>query len=219
MKFLPILLASILPLSAQDTEREPKGLTVRTLALGLFEDISELDLRNSEGNPAGELALETQQLRERQKLKTRAFTFGTTLADGKTFRPLGNASLPPSGSDFILILVPVKDGYRALPLRSDKPDFKTNSAYLINLTTSPIGVALGTAKATLAPGKSTVLQPAYPADAHFYQATFYFSENGNPIPFNNSRWPVSDRLRQLVFIHTDPTTRAPTFTSVTDLAE
>ena len=219
MKLLPILLASILPLSGQQTERESKGLAVRTLALGLFENISEIELRSSDGKPAGELILETQQLRERQKLKTRTFTFGTTLADGKTFRPLGKATLPPSGSDFILILVPVKDGYRAFPLRSDNPDFRTNSAYLLNLTTTQIGVVLGTAKTTLNPGKSTVLQPTYSANAHFYQATFYFAEDGAPIPFNNSRWPFSERLRQLVFIHTDHATGTPTFTSITDLAD
>ncbi len=219
MKLISILLATTLPLTAQITESEPKGLTVRTLALGLFESIAKVELRNSEGKPAGELILETQQLRERQKLKTRIFTFGTTVADGKTFRPLGTATIPASGSDFILIFVPVENGYRALPLRSDNPDFKTNSAYLLNLTATPIAVVLGTAKTTLAPGKSTVLQPGYPADAHFYQATFYFSENGSPVPFNNSRWPISKRLRQLVFIHTVPATGTPTFTSVTDLAE
>jgi hypothetical protein len=55
----------------------------------------------------------------------------------------------------------VENGYCALPLRSDNPDFGINSAYLLNLTTSQIGVVLGTAKTTLAPRKSSVLQPGF----------------------------------------------------------
>lgn len=209
MKTFVILLFTALFLHARGAEE--KGLRVRTLALGLFDGVEALTLRAADRD-LGQLVLDTEQIYDPQKLPAREFAFGS--GEGESFRALGAVALPTSGLDFILVFVPTETGYRAYPVRADDPTFRANAACVFNFTPGNIGITLGTARLALKPGQDVIIKPVFPEDNSFYQATFHYEINGRYEIFNNSRWPVSNRMKSLVIVFPDPATAIPTYRSI-----
>jgi len=214
---LPILALSLtLPLGAQEKPGEnQRGIQIRGFAFSHFESIDKLELRHEEKS-VGELFLPTGQLRERTRVSSRVFSYGVT-KDG-VFRALGNTALPTEGKDFILVMVPVKNGYKAFPVRADDPDFRGDDTFLFNFTKHKIAILLGDAKFMVEPWKNRLLRPSFAKDTTFYQAMFGYEKDGRFIPFNNTRWPINPNTKSIVFVYHDPIADRLMYRSVTELA-
>jgi len=211
-----LTLLAVMPLGAQEKPEAPQhGVQVRGFAFALFEGIDKLELRHEEKS-VGELFLPTGQLRDRSRASSRVFSYGVT-KDG-VFRSLGNTVLPPQGKDFILVMVPVKNGYKAFPIRADDPEFHGDDSLLFNLTKFKIAVRLGEAKFKVDPWKHGLLRPTFEKDATFYQATFAYEKDGSFITFNNTRWPINPNTKAIVFVYHDPQADRLMYRSVTELA-
>jgi len=204
-------------LGAEETKNpsgeNPESIRLRGFAFSHFEGIAQLELRHEE-NTIGTLDLPTGQLRNPIMVSARTFSYGVT-TDG-VFRPLGKTELPPDGKDFILVVTPDKNGYKAFPIRTDDPDFQGNDAFVFNFTKSRLEIVIGEAKHHVEPLENANLRPKYPENATFYQAMFSYEKDDSFVPFNNSRWPVNNNTRSLVFVSIDEKTKTPIFRSVTE---
>jgi len=220
MKFflIPLLLAKITcSLLAQDSaSHSNSGIQIRGFAVAYIHGIDKVELRQ-ESRLLLELTLATDQLDVGQSVKVRQFFFGIT--KGQVFVPMGEIKLPDVGRNFILVFVPTKDSYRVFPVRADDPDFKGNDALLFNFTPYRVHVMLGTNQQTINSAKSAKLRPSYATDATFYRALFACeTTEGDIIPFSNTRWPVNENLKALVFVSMDAQTNSPVYRSVVELA-
>lgn len=212
-----LILGTTASLGAQEDQagEGERGIQLRGLAFSHFEGIDQLELRHEEKS-VGALFLPTGQLRERTQVSSRIFSFGIT-KDG-VFRPLGRTALPPEGRDFILVMAPVRNGYKAFPVRADDPNFRGDDTMLFNFTPSKIAILLGDGKFMVAPWGSALLRPSFAKDATFYQAMFAYEKDGSYIPFNNTRWPVNPNTKALVFVFFDQESDRLMYRSVTELA-
>jgi len=212
-----LILAATAPIGAQEEEAEEKnrGIQLRGFAFSHFEGIEHLELRN-EGKSVGELFLPTGQLRGRSSVSSRTFSYGVT-TDGE-FRSLGHTALPPEGRDFILVMAPVKHGYKAFPVRADDPNFRGNDTMLFNFTQYKLAILLGEGKFKVNPWGNALLRPSFAKDATFYQAMFAYEIDNHLEVFNNTRWPVNANTKALVFVFHDQANNRLMYRSVTELA-
>jgi hypothetical protein len=174
-----------------------------------------LELRHEE-KTVGHLFLPTGQLRERTSVKARALSYG--VMEGDKFRSLGRVALPEVGRDFILVFAPVKDGYRAFPVRADDPEFRGDDTFLFNFTEHRLAIQLGSARYRMEPWKNAILHPSFAKDATFYQAMFAYEKDDSLLAFNNTRWPVNPNTKALVFVFHDQASDRLMYRSVTELA-
>lgn len=209
---LALLIAPFL--RAQEPAGASSGIRLRAIAFTHFEEIATVELRRDE-RILTEIELPTGQLRAPVSITGRQFVAGVPVGD--TFRALGTVTLPDQGRDFILVFAPAANGYRIFPVRADDPDFRGNDTLLFNFTPHRVGAQLGSSRQVIDPMKSARLRPGIEDDETFYQALFAYEENGEFIPFNNTRWPVNAATKALVFVHKDPATGDFLYRSVTEL--
>jgi len=199
----------------EETEVKNSGIQLRGFAFEHIEGIEHLELRN-EGKSVGELFLPTGQLRGRSRLSSRTFSYGITMEWG--FRSLGQTTLPPEGRDFILVMAPVKDGYKAFPVRADDLNFRGNDTMLFNFSQYKLAILLGEGKFKVNPWGNALLRPSFAKGATFYQAMFAYEKDNHLEVFNNTRWPVNANTKALVFVFHDQANNRLMYRSVTELA-
>lgn len=211
-----ILLFNTALLGAQEeTDGRKSAIQLRGFAFAHFEGIDRLELRH-EGNTVGELFLPTGHLRARARVSSRIFSYGVT-KDG-VFRSLGRTALPAEGRDYILVMAPIQNGYKAFPVRADDPDFRGDDTMLFNFTKHKLAILLGDGKFKVDPWANALLRPSFAEGATFYQAMFAFEKNGSVEVFNNTRWPVNANTKALVFVFHDQAKNQLMYRSVTELA-
>ncbi|MGE9268953.1 MAG: hypothetical protein ACQKBY_12725 [Verrucomicrobiales bacterium] len=215
MTRLPQLLAFLLVIATQTGVASAQKISVRTLFIGPERPPATLHMRGEEKD-LGELKIATQQIGDAQALPARRFVLGRL--ESAQFTPLAEVELPEAGKHFILLLFPRQNGYHVETIRSDDPAFRPASVRFFNLTQRRIGLELGSVRDALAPGENKLIQLRKNPDAPFIQTRFYSEKNGRPVLFSNSRWPVSERLRHLIFIYQSPEHTQPRYHAVSDLA-
>jgi hypothetical protein len=212
-----ILLFTTALLGAQEeSDGRKSAIQLRGFAYAHFEGIDRLELRH-EGNTVGELFLPTGQLRKRSPVSARTFSYGVTQAE--KFRLLGSVVLPEVGRDFILVMTPIQNGYKAFPVRADDPNFRGDDTMLFNFTKYKLAILLGDGKFKVNPWANALLRPSFDENATFYQAMFAYEKNGSFQVFNNTRWPVNVNTKALVFVFHDQPKNQLVYRSVTELAE
>ncbi len=138
--------------------------------------------------------------------------------------PILKVLIPAQGKSFVLALFPAagnrKDApYQNVLIRTDSNGFKTSDLYLFNLSTLRIGGNLGTKTFELAPGKSDVFTPAPDTSGdRMYQARFYYGQEGKPMIFSDTRWPLAASARVYVFFMPDPERRSVGYVSFREYA-
>lgn len=214
MRFLIILSLSAI-LFGQAQAQNGSDIRLRPIAFSHFENVDELSLRQGERD-LGIMTVPTRHLTSETQVRVREFQFG--IVKEEVFRPLGKVLLPEQGRDFILVMVPVKSGYRVFPVRADDPDFGGNDVCFFNFTPHVLLVALGETKSKIDPASYRIITPEPKDGSTIYKALFAYVKEGRAIPFNNSRWPVNGKIKSLVFVHWDQENERLTYRSVSLLA-
>ncbi|MFM2170660.1 MAG: hypothetical protein RI957_889 [Verrucomicrobiota bacterium] len=117
------------------------------------------------------------------------------------YRALGNVTLPEQGDDFILLLEPVKDTFRAHVILAKESRFDADALLFFNASDVVIGASLGGSKVIIPPRKSVFGKPPAQGEKPFYQVTFYYQEEGNVRPFYDTRWPHRKDSRCYIFFY------------------
>lgn len=188
---------------------------MRAFAFGHFEGIDHVELRDGD-KIVGGLKLQTSQLRAAIPVASRRITFGVPAGD--SFRVLGRVALPEEGVDFILVFVPVENGYRAFPVRADDPDFRGDDKFVFNFSKYHLAILLGESRNRVEPWGSKRLRPKFDKDAHFYRAMFTYDRDGKLAVFSNTRWRVNPNTKSLIFVYHDEALDRMTYRSVIELA-
>jgi hypothetical protein len=117
------------------------------------------------------------------------------------FRIVGEVTLPDQGKDFILLLEPTAEKFKAHVVFSGDSRFAADSTLFFNASETPIVVAFGSEKTLIKPRTAVFAKAPSRGEKPFYQATLYYSDKGKVEPFFSSRWRHSDNSRCYAFIY------------------
>lgn len=118
------------------------------------------------------------------------------------YRSVGEATLPPAGGDFIILLEPAGKIFRTHVVNGKLPGFGRGDTLFFNATNFPLGATLGTRKITIPPRKPVAGGPSARGRDSWYQITFYQPDEGGGVrKFGDTRWPYRDHARAWVFFY------------------
>jgi|694.fasta_scaffold72208_1 hypothetical protein len=139
-----------------------------------------------------------------EKFNAPARQFALALPDQSVeigFRSVGEVTLPAQGKDFILLLEPTAEKFKAHVIASRESRFVADSTLFFNASETPVVAALGSEKTLIKPRVAVFAKAPARGEKPFYQATLYQAVDGKPKPFFNSRWPHRDNVRCYAFIY------------------
>ena len=120
------------------------------------------------------------------------------------FRPIGDISLPATGSDFIVLLEPADGKFMTHVVSGKLPGFGRGDTLFFNATDMSLGATLGERKIIIPPRKPVAGGPPAKGSQSWYQVTFYQPvEGGSSRKFGDTRWSYRDHARAYVFFYPD----------------
>lgn len=129
-------------------------------------------------------------------------------------------ALPARDQCVVLVRKPGEEsGYGAFAVSLDPATFGQRQFLLINLSAIEIAYEIGGTKGALSPGKPVVASPKANLGPDLCQADFYFRDNGEWKPFINTRWPLRDKVRGVVFFYQNADGKRIHMHAVTDFLE
>jgi hypothetical protein len=117
------------------------------------------------------------------------------------FRSVGEVTLPAQGKDFILLLEPTAEKFKAHVIASREPRFVADSTLFFNASETPVMAVLGSDKTLIKPRVAVFAKAPSRGEKPFYQFILYQAVDGKPKPFFSSRWPHRDDVRCYAFIY------------------
>jgi len=122
-----------------------------------------------------------------------------TLESG--FRCVGEITLPPQGKEFIILLEPTKDSFKAHVVNHREPRFGADNVLFFNASEITLGATLGSNKVLIKPRQAVFAKAPPRGEKSYYQVTFFEPDNGKARPFTNTRWPHRDKSRCYIFFY------------------
>jgi len=130
--------------------------------------------------------------------------------DGKpAFNEFGRAQALNSPSQLLLLIrkgQDYSDGFVILPMDNRVASFGGGRFLFMNATDKDIAGEVGGDKFVVRPGTHHIVRPRGETASNSFHAMFYFRSEEQARPFFSSRWPVSEKARNLVFFYGDPDT-------------
>jgi hypothetical protein len=117
------------------------------------------------------------------------------------FRSVGEVTLPAQGKDFILLLEPTAEKFKAHVIASREPRFVADSTLFFNASETPVMAVLGSDKTLIKPRVAVFAEAPARGEKPFYQVTLYQPDGNKVRPFFSSRWPHRDDVRCYAFIY------------------
>ena len=199
---LPLLLAFLAPVFAQEPKPEPKpekGLRIEFLAEQFPEALGKVFL-HLEKEKTEPFELPTNRLSKPVSVPSRVMVLKTV--DKEV--PLCTITLPENGQAFAVILVTAKPaGFAPIIVRTDDPSFKAGDVLFINRSEKTVLGKLGGTPLVLKPGESKKDRPSNPVDNTYYDIAFATREETGDKLISSSRWPIENELRSYLFFFTN----------------
>ena len=199
---------SLLPCSAQEGE----NVTLQFLSFPKSLDPKPVELLIGDGKTL-EVEIPTNELSETHKVKrlsTWAVGKSDIDKDGKpTFKVFGQAKALGSAKQLILLVrkgAENADGMEVIPIDNDIANFGGGKFLFMNAAKVDIAGEAGGVKFAIKPGAHTIIKPKADANGRTFHAMFYFRKDNEVRPFFSSKWPISDKARNLIFFYHDPET-------------
>ena len=214
-RFLLIPLLSLTVLGASAAEREAaKGISVRLFAVALSPNQGPACLMTGESRSE---AFEIPTLTLSAPLSVASRDILLISANAPTDAPpvpLATIHLPDKGSDFRIILVPVRvDCYKSVVIRGDDTKFTRGDFFFINLSNHEMLGLLGTARLNLKPGSQVIMRPERAKTDKSFEVKFARREQERLLPLTNTCWPVVLDNRSYVIFYNGSSGR-PTYRAV-----
>lgn len=155
---------------------------------------------------AGELrsdpfALPLNNLSEKQTAPARAFRL--ELRDKPTV--LGTVTLPETGDDFIILLVPgLEKGFDAVVIPAKDGSFPPGGYYVCNISKNAVVGHVGTTKFMVPPREGKVVKPSGAREERFYDVLLGVRDGETTRVISASRWPVGKQMRTYIFFFDNP---------------
>jgi hypothetical protein len=149
--------------------------------------------------------------------------FGKTIinAEGKSeFKVYGRVKSSGKQSQLIILMrrgASYEEGLTATLVNTDPGEFVPPSYLLLNTTKTTIAMKMGEEVVTLEPSKEKIVKPKPNVAEMVVQVSMAYKAGEEWKVFSETRWPVYDRCRTLVFFHSDETGKLQRH-SITDCA-
>lgn len=208
------LLLSLLAAASVQAQEAARDLKVRFLAESALPELSQLVLASGTEHTAA-FALPLQNLSAPQPAPGRTFE---VRAAGKE-QALAKVTLPDSGKDFIVLLVPTPEAaYKPVVIPDKDAGFEPGAIYIFNNTDKPLIGHIGSSKITLEPGSGNSLKPEG-AENGAYDVAFSVRDGEAVRQISSSRWPVEAKMRSYVFFFLNAETKRIDFRAVDEFIE
>lgn len=123
------------------------------------------------------------------------------------FQVYGRAEAIGASKQIILLFRKGKknsDGFVVMPINGDLVNFKGGSYVFFNVSKSNVGVVIGDKKMALKPGQRELLSPQPDHENGICQVTLSYQIGDRWKTFMDTRWPVNENYRSLVFFYQNP---------------
>jgi hypothetical protein len=199
----------LLPCSAQEGE----NVTLQFLSFPKSLDPKPVELLFGDRNFL-EVEIPTNELSKPYKVK-RLSTWAVGRSDidkeGKpAFTVFGQAKALGSAKQLILLIrkgADNSDGMEVIPIDNDIANFGGGKFLFMNAAKVDIAGEAGGVKFAIRPGTHTIIKPKADANGRTFHAMFYFRKDNEASPFFSSKWPISDKVCNLIFFYHDPETK------------
>jgi hypothetical protein len=200
---------SLLPCSAQEGE----NVTLQFLSFPKSLDPKPVELLIGDRNFL-EVEIPTNELSKPYKVK-RLSTWAVGKSgigeDGKpAFTVFGQAKALGSAKQLILLVrkgADNADGMEVIPINNDIANFGGGKFLFMNAAKVDIAGEAGGVKFVVKPGSHTIIKPKADTTGRTFHAMFYFRKDNEASPFFSSKWPISDKVSNLIFFYHDPETK------------
>jgi hypothetical protein len=134
---------------------------------------------------------------------------------------LATVTLPEEGNQFIVLLVPAKEGgFKPVVIAAKANDFRPGDVYFYNHADKTVLGFVGTSTFTLEPGKGKSLRPdGAKGDGLYYDVGLGVREKEGDRTLSKARWPVQKQMRMYVFFYINPTNGRLDFRAVDEFVE
>lgn len=210
---IPLLWLTVLGASAAERD-SAKGVSVRLFAVALSPDQGPTCLMVGESRgEAFEIPTLTLSAPQRVARRDILLISANTPTDAQPV-PLATIRLPDQGSDFRIILVPVRGGsYKSVVIRGDDTSFNHGDFFFINLSNHEMLGLLGTTRLNLKPGSQEIIRPERAKTDKSFEVKFARRDQDRLMPLTNTRWPVVLDNRSYVIFYNGSSGR-PTYRAV-----
>jgi len=97
-----------------------------------------------------------------------------------------------------------EDGFLVLPIDGTSSNFGPGKFLFVNASPTAVAVSMGGSQFALDPGRLRVVKPEPDVGERLSQVSLAYKKEGKWRRFSETRWPVSERSRALVFFYKDP---------------
>ncbi len=193
--------AGFLSGQAQAEERSGEGVSVR--AMLLMPAGTHMELSAAAGEKVSKPVLVgARGLSDGVGISGRQFSWVTPEAGAPGgYKILCKVVLPETGGNFITLLEPEEDHFKAHVMNGGDSNFGPDAVAFFNAAREDIGVAMDSKRVLIVPGKPVVVNPPRMAEKPFYQVQMFRVEEGAYQLFASTRWPYRTATRSYVFIY------------------
>jgi len=212
LTFAVLFFGLFLPVMGQQPAAAPKEEEtkpqLRLICLGSLGDKQEVILatKNDKGNwlNLGKAELRSSFITDWLPAKTGELHL--TLREGDTLKSICQFQYP-AARRALVVLIPdtQKNVYIANVIDPEKLAFAKGSVLVINFSSLPGMVLLGSKKVLLNPGQREVAKPALESNGMYRMMVAYPDPNKKPVPCYDRYIPGNPDSRDMVFLFPDPT--------------
>jgi hypothetical protein len=140
-----------------------------------------------------------------------SLVFGETVLNEEQkpeFKVYGRGKPVAAPKQLVLLLRRGPDmagGFEVRAVSNDVQAFAGGKLLFVNAASIDIAGRIGGQNAfALKPGAQTILKPKLEANGRLAHVEFFYNQEGKPVPFFSSMWPVANEYRGLIFFYHDP---------------
>lgn len=194
------------PAPAPQQEEEKKQL--RLVCISCLENDQEVILASQ--NDKGEW-MELGAVKIRSSfitgwLPARAGALHLAVRDGAGLKSICRFKYPDNARHALVVLIadPARNEYKADVIDPQKQKFAKGSVLVVNFTSLPGMVVLGTRKVMVNSGQRVVAEPALEANGMYRMLVAYMGEDKKPVPCYDRYIPGNPDSRDFMFLFPDP---------------
>lgn len=200
-------------LTPEGSAQEGEKVELRFVSFPPRQEWAEMEVLAGE-NKTIEIEVPSNELSKPYRIARNEFlVIGKTVApgeDGKKFDVYARIKLQQAPSQIILLKskgMDLADGFEAIAVNAAGTHFGGGKLLFVNASGTSIAGIVGGEKFALKPNAHRIVQPKADKGENLCQVTFAYQKGDQWRRFSDTRWPISDKHRGLIFFFEDPGTR------------
>jgi hypothetical protein len=213
LKFAALFCGLLLPVMGQQPDANPKAREgknqLRFVCVSSLQEQQEVVLasKDDEGKWIERGTVELRSSFITEWLPAAAGKLHLALREGETLKSIGEFNYPASARRAFVILIadPQKNIYRADVVDPESLKFEKGSVLIVNFSSQPGVVLLGSKKVSVNSGQRAVSKPALESNGMYRMMVAYLDPEKNVVPCYDRYTPGNPDSRKILFLFPDPT--------------